>query len=117
MDHIGSVWISSTDGIQIDTCSNDLTAVMIHMVANDLRTARSSKKLCLVMMIFLLEIYSKIGITGAAFLCFTIDFFSTSAAGILIVPIFSSSCYIVYTPDPEEPEKIFRSVTLHVLLL
>ena len=75
MDHIGSVWISSTDGIQIDTCRNDLTAVMINMVANDLRTARSSKKLCLVMMIFLLEIHSKIGITGAALLCFTIDFF------------------------------------------
>ena len=34
MDHIGSVWISSTDGIQIDTCRNDLTAVMINMVAN-----------------------------------------------------------------------------------
>ena len=28
------------------------------------------------MMIFLLEIHSKIGITGAALLCFTIDFFS-----------------------------------------
>lgn len=65
------------------------------------------------MMIFLLEIHSKIGITGAALLCLAIDFFSTSAAGILIVPIFSSSCYIVYTPDPEESEKIFRSVTLH----
>ena len=75
MDHIGSVWISSTDGIQINTCRNDLTAVMINMVANDLRTARSSKKLCLVMMIFLLEIHSKIGITGAALLCLAIDFF------------------------------------------
>lgn len=46
-------------------------------------------------MIFLLEIHCKVCITSTALLCLTIDFFSTSAAGILIVPIFVSSCFHV----------------------
>ena len=75
MDHISSVWISCTDGVQIDTCSNNLSAVMVNMVANDLCTSRSSKKLSLVVMIFLLEIHCKVCITSTALLCLTIDFF------------------------------------------
>ena len=122
MDHIGSVWISSTDGIQIDTCSNDLPAVMINMVANDLRTTRSSKKLCLVVMIFLLEIHSKIGITGAALLCLTIDFFQHFCCRNFNCSHFFLPPFIIYLSDPESSEKAVTvysvlSNTFHVLLL
>lgn len=93
MNHIGAVWVSCTDGIQVDTCGDNLSTIVVNMIADNFGTSRSGKEFCLVMMIFLLKIYCEIGITCTALLCLTVDFFSTSAAGILIVPIFISSCF------------------------
>ena len=75
MNHIGAVWVSCTDGIQVDTCGDNLSTIVVNMIADNFGTSRSGKEFCLVMMIFLLKIYCKIGITCTALLCLTVDFF------------------------------------------
>ena len=75
MDHISSVRACSTNSIKVDTCSNDLSAVMVNMVSDDLRTSWCSEKFCIVMMILFLKVLCQACKTCTALFCFSVNFF------------------------------------------
>ena len=74
VDHVGSIWCSCADGIQIDTSCDYLAAVVVNMVSDDLCSSRGSKEICMVMFVDSGKVVCKTLETSCAGTVLSIDF-------------------------------------------
>ena len=74
MNYLGSIRISGTNRIKINTSCNYFTAIVICMVTDDLRSSRCCEIFCFILFIDFCKIICKIFKTCTADFCFSINF-------------------------------------------